>query len=475
MTSPSLTLLAGLALSGLTLAAPAFAADAGKAADYPLQETRLSGGAGSVEQFDHNAYSLPLDNLAMTKRLDFSVGNSFFRNPWVIAPSSTAARDGLGPLFNTNSCQGCHLKDGRGHPPDGDETPIALFLRLSLPAGQGDDDTLEQLGVVPVPNYGRQLQTAAIPGAEPEGRLIIEHEPRDVSLEGGETVTLQAPRYRIADPAYDALPEDLETSPRLAPPMVGLGLLSAVPEDDLLAAADPDDADGDGISGRVNHVWDERRQETVVGRFGWKAGEPSVEQQSMHAFAGDMGLTSSLAPATDCTAAQRCDEFESGGKPEVSDKVADFITFYAESLAVPMRRNMDDPTVAQGARQFNRLGCAACHTPRQQTADDASRAALAGQTIWPYSDLLLHDMGEGLADNRAEFEATGQEWRTPPLWGIGLAQTVNPRARFLHDGRAKTLEEAILWHGGEAEPARERYRKLPKSERQSVLRFLESL
>lgn len=468
MTSHFLLLLAGLALSGLTLA--------GDEADtFPVQDTPLSGGQGSVEQFDHNAYSLPLGNLAMTKRLDFSVGNSFFRNPWVVAPSSTAARDGLGPLFNTNSCQGCHLKDGRGHPPRGDESPVALFLRLSLPAEQGSEATLKQLGAVPVPSYGRQLQTAAIPGAEPEGNMVIEHEPREISLAGDETVTLQAPRYRIENPAYGPLPEDLETSPRLAPPMSGLGLLSAIPAADLQAAADPDDADGDGISGRVNHVWDARRQRTVVGRFGWKAGEPSVEQQSMHAFAGDMGLTSGLASATDCTVTQQCDDFADGGEPEVSDKIAAFITFYAESLAVPMRRDMDDPAVTQGARQFNRLGCASCHTPRQQTAKDAARPALADQSIWPYTDLLIHDMGEGLADNRAEFEASGQEWRTPPLWGIGLAQTVNPRARFLHDGRAATLEEAILWHGGEAEPARESYRQLPKDKRQSVLRFLDSL
>ncbi|SHM14089.1 di-heme oxidoredictase family protein [Vreelandella subglaciescola] len=468
MTPHVLLFLAGLSFSGLTLA--------GDDADaFPIQDTPLSGGKGSVEQFDHNAYSLPLGNLAMTKRLDFSVGNSFFRNPWVVAPASTAARDGLGPLLNTNSCQGCHLKDGRGHPPQGDESSIALFLRLSLPAKQGSEETLKQLGAVPVPHYGRQLQTAAIPGAEPEGKMVIDHEKRQVSLEGGDTVTLGAPRYRIENPAYGPLPDDLETSPRLAPPMSGLGLLSAIPEADLLAAADPDDANGDGISGRVNHVWDARSQRTVVGRFGWKAGEPSVEQQSMHAFAGDMGLTSSLAPATDCTVAQQCDDFADGGEPEVSDKIADFITFYAESLAVPMRRDMDDPAVAQGARQFNRLGCASCHTPRQQTADDAARPALAGQTIWPYTDLLLHDMGEGLADNRAEFEASGHEWRTPPLWGIGLAQTVNPRAHFLHDGRAATLEEAILWHGGEAETARNNYRSLPSEKRQRLLRFLESL
>ncbi|MBR9923995.1 MAG: c-type cytochrome [Gammaproteobacteria bacterium] len=447
-----------------------------QAAESPaIQSSPMSGGDGAVEQFDHNAYSLPLRNMSMTKRLDFSVGNSFFRNPWVVAPASTEARDGLGPLFNTNSCQGCHLKDGRGHPPMGDETPIALFLRLSLPSDQAEPETLEQRGALPVPNYGLQLQTSAIPGVQPEGKLIIEYRPREVSFADGHRVTLQEPLYSIAEPAYGELPNTLLTSPRLAPPMIGLGLLEAIPEADLMAAADPNDTDGDGISGRYNQVWDVRSGTTVMGRFGWKAGEPSIEQQSMHAFAGDMGLTSRLAPQTDCMESQGCDAFADGGTPEVSDEIADFITFYASSLAVPMRRNMDDPEVIQGAETFNALGCASCHTPRHRTASDAPRAALANQEIWPYSDLLLHDMGEALADHRSEFQADGREWRTPPLWGIGLAQTVNPRAGFLHDGRARTLEEAVLWHGGEAEAATEAYRHLPADQRAELIRFLESL
>ncbi|MGY2461271.1 di-heme oxidoreductase family protein [Vreelandella sulfidaeris] len=469
--------LSWLSLSSLLLAllmAPLHAAES-PIQDHPIQTTPMSGGDGSVEQFDHNAYSLPLGNMAMTKRLDFSVGNSFFRNPWVAAPASTEARDGLGPLLNTNSCQGCHLKDGRGHPPTEDENPIALFLRLSLPASQADSATLEQRGALPVPNYGLQLQTAAISGAQPEGKLVIDYRPREVRFADDHRVTLQEPIYSIAEPAYGELPDALQTSPRLAPPMIGLGLLEAIPEADLIAAADPDDADGDGISGRANQVWDMRSGTTVVGRFGWKAGEPSVEQQGLHAFAGDMGLTSSLVPHTDCMASQGCDDFPNGGTPEVSDDVADFVTFYASSLAVPMRRNMSDPGVKRGAERFNALGCASCHTPRQHTAEDAPRPALAGQEIWPYSDLLLHDLGEALADHRSEFKADGREWRTPPLWGIGLAQTVNPRAGFLHDGRARTLEEAILWHGGEAESATQGYRALPADQRAELIRFLESL
>ncbi|WP_456319602.1 di-heme oxidoreductase family protein [Halomonas elongata] len=464
--SPARSLLTFLILAGPGLA---------NAAPPPIQETPMTGGDGTVQQFDHNAYSLPLGNMAMTKRLDFSVGNSFFRNPWVEAPSSTEARDGLGPLINTNSCQGCHIKDGRGHPPSGDERAVSLFLRLSLPDEAADEDTLTRLGVHPVPGYGRQLQTAAISGAEPEGEMQLRYTERDVHLDDGEIVTLREPHYTIGAPAYGPLPEDLQISPRVAPPMIGLGLLETLPAAALEAAADPDDADGDGISGRINRVWDKRRGETVIGRFGWKAGEPSIEQQSLEAFAGDMGLTSNLVPGTDCTPSQACDRYPDGGTPEVSDKIARFVTFYAGSLAVPARRDMDDPRVRAGAETFNEIGCAACHTPRQQTPPDTERAALAGQTIWPYSDLLLHDMGEALADGRPEFEASGREWRTSPLWGVGLAQAVNPRAGFLHDGRARTLEEAILWHGGEADTSAAAYRALPAERRHELIRFLESL
>ncbi|WP_227370788.1 di-heme oxidoredictase family protein [Halomonas sp. M20] len=459
---------ASICLLGLTTSAAA--------KEYPLQDTPKSAGGGTVKQFDHNAYSLPLDNQSMTKRLDFSVGNSFFRNPWVEAPASTEARDGLGPLFNTNSCQGCHIKDGRGHPPAPGETPVSLFLRLSVPAAPKEDaELLERQGVKPAPVYGTQLQNAALPGVEPEANMVVDYIERNMSLEDGATVSLRVPEYRIENSNYGPLPDDLLTSPRVAPPMIGLGLLEAISEEDLLVNADPEDANGDGISGRPNNAWNRATNTLQMGRFGWKAGEVSIKQQSLGAFAGDMGLTSSLNLATDCDPKQRCDETPHGGEPEVSDKIANFITFYASSLAVPARRDMDDPAVQAGARKFNDLGCAGCHTPRHQTAEVEGRPELSDQAIWPYTDMLLHDMGEELADGRPEFKASGQEWRTPPLWGVGLAQTVNPRAGFLHDGRARTLEEAILWHGGEAKSAKEQYRHLPAEERETLLRFLESL
>ncbi|SFM38405.1 di-heme oxidoreductase family protein [Marinobacter zhejiangensis] len=459
-----------IASAVLTLSGPS------AASDYPIQDNDLSGGQGTVHQFDHNAYSLPLANQSMTRRLDFSVGNSFFRNPWVVAPASTDARDGLGPLFNTNSCQGCHIKDGRGHPQDHHGPSVSLFLRLAVPADpEQDAEVLKRHGFLPAPVYGSQLQTAAIPGVLPEAELEVTWQERTVALNDGTEVSLRVPSYHINNPNYGPLPENLLTSPRMAPPMTGLGLLQAIPEAALMANADPHDEDGDGISGKANQVWDKAEQRTALGRFGWKAAEPNIHQQSLGAFAGDMGLTSSLNPATDCTEAQNCHQLPDGGTPEVSDKVAGFVTFYASSLAVPARRNLNTPEVSRGARLFNDSGCAACHTPRYQTGTVADRPELSNQTIWPYTDLLLHDMGEGLADGRGEFLADGREWRTPPLWGLGLAQTVLPRTGFLHDGRARTLEEAIIWHGGEAQPANDRYRAMPAPDRVALLRFLESL
>lgn len=444
---------------------------------YPIQTTPHSGGQGSVSQSDHNAYSLPQSNMAMSERLNFSVGNSFFRNPWVIAPASTDARDGLGPLFNTNSCQGCHIKDGRGHPHEPGEVPVSIFLRLAV---EGDAElnaeTMRQYGFIPAPVYGTQLQTAAIPGMEPEADLLLEWTLHQETLADGTVVELREPVFTIENPRYGPLPEGLLVSPRVAPPMIGLGLIGAIPAAAILAAEDPDDLNGDGISGRANRVWDKATQTSgVLGRFGLKAAEPNIKQQSLGAFAGDMGLTSSLAPHTDCTPEQNCERFPDGGEIEVSDKIANFVSFYAASLAVPERRNMDAPDVQAGAVLFNDMGCAACHTPRHVTGHAEGRPDLSEQEIWPYSDLLLHDMGEGLADHRPEFLADGREWRTSPLWGVGLAQQVNPRAGFLHDARARTLEEAILWHGGEAEAAQQAYRALNATDRNAVIKFLESL
>lgn len=465
-----------LTLSLISLALLPFSLQAETHAGFPLQTSPDSGGEGTVQQADTNAYSLPQGNLSMTKRLDFSVGNSFFRNPWVEAPASTDARDGLGPLFNTNSCQGCHIKDGRGHPPGVDEPPVSMFLRLAVPADpEQDADLLRMHGFKPAPVYGSQLQTSSLPAAKPEADLRIEWQPVEETLADGTVVELRKPVYHIDNPNYGPMPEDLLISPRVAPQMIGMGLIEAIPDEQINALADPEDADNDGISGKRNQVWDLATEQTVPGRFGWKSGEPSVRQQSMGAFAGDMGLTSSLKPATDCTPEQECDRFTHGGEPEVSDKVADFVTFYAKSLAVPARRNMDNASVQRGAELFNETGCAACHTPRHTTGEVADRPDLSNQTIWPYTDLLLHDMGHRLADGRSEFLADGYEWRTPPLWGIGLAQVVNPQSGFLHDGRARTPEEAILWHGGEAQPAADSYRQMPADERKALIDFLNSL
>ncbi|WP_028239716.1 di-heme oxidoreductase family protein [Stutzerimonas azotifigens] len=437
----------------------------------------LSGGGTTVMQSDHNAFSLPSANLSPLRRLDFSVGNSFFRNPWVIAPTTTTARDGLGPLMNTNACQNCHIKDGRGHPPGPDATSsVSMLVRLSQPAGAQQAALIERLGSLPDPVYGAQLQDMAIPGVQPEARIRVHYSPRLVTLADGTEIELRAPRLQIDRLGYGALADSTQFSARVAPPMIGLGLLEAIPEEAILANADPDDADGDGISGRPNLVWDHERQATVLGRFGWKAGLPSLRQQNAQAFAIDMGLTNVLFERDDCTEHQTaCLAAVNGGEPEVSDKLLDAVTFYSRHLGVPARRQVDDPQVLQGKALFHQAGCAGCHTPSFTTAADAVDPELANQVIRPYSDLLLHDMGEGLADNRPEFQASGREWRTPPLWGIGLTQVVSGHTQFLHDGRARNLLEAILWHGGEAERARQQVVGFDAEQRAALLAFLESL
>jgi CxxC motif-containing protein (DUF1111 family) len=448
----------------------------------------LSGGSATNRgTLNRNAFSQPSANLSFEQRADFFVGNGLFRRNWVIAPSSTQGADGLGPLYNARGCQGCHLKDGRGHPPAGPhDSAVSMFLRLSVPPRDHAERVLlenHRANVVAEPTYGGQLQDLAIPGHKPEGRMVIDYTEVPVALAGGAVAHLRAPSYKIADLGYGPLHPQVMMSPRVAPPMIGLGLLEAVAEEDILAHADPADADGDGISGRPNRVWSAEQGEVALGRFGWKAGEPTLNQQGGHAMAGDVGVGNPTASAAwgDCTAAQvACRAASNGNSPqsdglEAPKEVMDQILFYARNLAVPGRRAADDPTVLRGKQLFYQSGCTGCHVPKLATRRDWPVPALAGQLIWPYTDLLLHDMGEGLADRRPEGLADGQEWRTPPLWGIGLTETVNGHTFFLHDGRARNLTEAILWHGGEAQVARDAFAGMSKADREALLAFLNSL
>lgn len=438
------------------------------------------GGDATVTATGVNAFSLPSANMSPSRRVNFTVGNSFFRNPWVSAPSSTTARDGLGPLFNTNACQNCHIKDGRGHPPStDDENSVSMLVRLSIPAHAGDEEQLQKHGVVTEPTYGEQLQIMAIQGHKPEGRVRIDYREEPVTLADGTIIQLRHPTLSITDLGYGPLHPDTMFSARVAPPMIGLGLLEAISEADLLANEDIDDKDQDGISGKANRVWNRDLGTTTMGRFGWKAGQATLNLQNTAAFAGDMGLTSALNAHDDCTEKQvDCKKAVNGNDAngrEVSDKILANVLFYSRNLGVPARRNVKDPDVIAGEKLFHDSGCAKCHTPSFITRADAAEPELANQVIFPYTDLLLHDMGEGLADNRPDFLASGSEWRTPPLWGIGLTQAVNGHTQFLHDGRARNVLEAILWHEGEAKQSKESVKNMSKTERDALIKFIESL
>lgn len=434
-----------------------------------ILNTRL-GGDTTAFTVNRNAFSLSTRNLSNIERRTFEVGDSFFNQNWVTAPASTEARDGLGPIFNAQSCSSCHTLDGRAKPPeDADDPERGLLFRLSVP---GTDNRGAPLGE---PVYGGQLQDRAILSVPAEGRFVIDYQEIEGSYADGTAYTLVKPRYSFADLAFGQMHPDVMVSPRIAPVVFGMGLLEAIPDAHILALADPDDDDGDGISGRPNMVWDARQGIVALGRFGWKANVPTVEQQIAGAFHGDIGITSWLFPDENCPAEQTaCQSAPNGGSPEIPEERLGKVVFYNRTLAVPAMRDVDDPQVRQGAELFLKAGCAACHTPSHTTGEHPI-PALSGQTIFPYTDLLLHDMGEGLADGRPDFLANGQEWRTPPLWGIGLVEAVNKHTRFLHDGRARSMAEAILWHGGEGLAAREAFRSMSQEEREALLRFLEAL
>ncbi|WP_082496427.1 di-heme oxidoredictase family protein [Aminobacter sp. DSM 101952] len=453
----------------------------------PEQFERMQGGAGTSEKrVNQDAFSHSSANITFEEEGTFKLGNGMFRKLWVSSPSSTQASDGLGPLFNARACQSCHLKDGRGHPPEGNADATSMFLRLARGAETEEEKAaLADRKVLnfPDPTYGGQFQDLAVPGLKGEGRMVISYQEIPVELADGTKLSLRKPSYSVSDLAYGAMNPGTTLSPRVTPQMIGLGLVEQIHPADILANADPDDRDGDGISGKPSILRDGKSGELTLGRFGWKAQTPSIRQQSADAFAGDIGISTPDVPHHwgDCTKAQGgCLAMPNGvqdrlGPAEAPDPIMDLVTFYSQNLAVPARRDIDKPEVLRGKQMFYEAGCASCHTPKFVTRRDTPNKAQAFQLVWPYSDFLLHDMGDGLADGQQVGDATGSEWRTPPLWGIGLTQTVNGHTFFLHDGRARNLTEAILWHGGEGQAARDRFAALPAPDRDALIKFLESL
>jgi CxxC motif-containing protein (DUF1111 family) len=434
-----------------------------------------------------NAYGHALTDLHREHWDDLRAGKAIFIATWVPAGGAEAerlargpaaqVREGLGPLFNATSCQGCHFKDGRGRPPPdlrrSEETHDAAelspagpprLLRIGLVGDQGQ--------LLPEPSYGLQLQDRALPGHRPEGSFAALAVPQQGRYADGAPFHLEAPRPILQNVRGEPLHAEAALSLRLPPSLIGLGLLEAVTEAMIVELADPDDDDRDGISGRAA-----RLSANALGRFGWKASQPSLRAQNAAALREDLGVSTSLAPEHACTAPVRADCAASmtPGTPELSDAELEQLTRYLRLLEPPVRRDVAAPPVQRGERLFSSLGCAKCHRPSLQTGDVADLPELSRRPIEPYSDLLLHDMGDGLADGRPEGGASGREWRTAPLWGLGLLAAVSGEVHLLHDGRARTVEEAILWHGGEAAAARENFRRAAAAERAALLAFLASL
>ncbi|MCU1742386.1 di-heme oxidoredictase family protein [Pseudomonas sp. 20P_3.2_Bac5] len=418
---------------------------------------------------DREAFAQPLAGMDDEAQLErFFRGRGLFRQAWVVAPSRDEAVDGLGPLYNRITCIACHPKNGRGQAPINEHSPMrTMLVRLSLPGRDAHG------GPQPHPAYGDQLNELGIPGVRGEGRAQILWQEKQVTLSAGETVNLRRPQLKFSELAYGPL-GDIRTSARVGTPVFGLGLLETVSASTLQRMAD--ERKPDGVRGRVNKVWSVERQRLEVGRFGLKANQPSLNQQIASALHGDMGLTSSLYPQENCAPQQSaCKQAVSGGQPEVDGMQLSELHFYLSHLAPPPRRDRDTPAVKRGERLFAEAGCTLCHRPQLTTGVHPDYKTLSGRKIEPYTDLLLHDMGEGLADGRDDYLASGREWRTPPLWGVGLIEQINPGAGYLHDGRARSLTEAVLWHGGEAAVARQRFAALSAEDRGALLGFLKSL
>lgn len=423
-----------------------------------------SGGKQTTFNSGSSAFGQPFSNLGTLKENLHGFGDGSFSA--VFNSDKTQRNHGLGPIFNNQSCGSCHIADGRGKAPNAGESLSSLLLRISI-SGENAYG-----GPNPVPGFGGQLQQRGIFGIAPEANVSVSYTENSFQFNDGETYSLRQPKFTITNP-YIPLPADLMVSARMATPVFGLGLLEAIEESSILLKADESDADGDGISGKPNYAYDVQSKTYKLGRFGWKAAQTTIIQQSAGAYVEDMGITNMIFQSESSYGQSQYDNSEKGY--ELGDSTLYAVAYYIKTLCVPGRRDAKNADVLNGKKLFSSMGCAKCHTPMQQTATDVVFPELSNQTIFPYTDLLLHDMGSDLADNRPDNKATGNEWRTSPLWGIGLTGTVNGHNNFLHDGRARNLTEAILWHGGEAEAAKNNFKNAGKADRAAILRFLNSL
>lgn len=429
-----------------------------------ISEEYFSGGQTTVFNSGSTAFEQPSTNCNSAELIMHADGDAAFEATFVTAPAPVSS--GLGPIFNQNACNSCHPRNGRSAAPSSGNDLQGLLFRLSQNGVDANG------GPIPLTGFGGQLQTKAIFGYQPEAKVDISYIEQLNQFINGETYSLRQPQYAFYD-SYIPMPATYNYSPRIAPPVFGLGLLEAVSENEILSYADVNDTNGDGISGKPNYVYDHITQQIKLGRFGWKASEPTLYQQAAKAYNGDMGITSPYFALENSFGQQQNDTITDD--PEVDDYKVVLTAFYTQSLAVPARRNVEDEIVKRGKNIFTAANCNGCHRMQMQTGINPNVPSVNNQNIRPYTDMLLHDMGPSLADNMFVFNANGQEWRTPPLWGIGLTKVVNGHSNFLHDGRARNLLEAIMWHGGEAEASKNYIKNLTKEDREALLQFLESL
>lgn len=438
-----------------------------KSAAFPEDgyDDRLSGGSFTTLDASTQAFKQAIDGLSERQERVHTIGDGTFDQVFVAAPAPHFG--GLGPIFNNIACINCHRNDGGGFPSTGSSNSGMLF-RISVP---GQD---EHGGPLAASGFGLQIQDQALLGTAPEASATISYTDLPTTYPDGTVVTLRKPAYALTNP-YIALPGSYMLSPRLAPKLVGMGLLENIPESTILSFVDAGDQNGDGITGKANYVYDPQTGRTKIGRFGLKANTATLLVQVATAYQQDMGVTS--YPTAQESAYGQVQWTPSSGdvEPELIDSLLNYVTFYVQTLAVPARRNVLDSTNKRGAVLFNQVNCSGCHRPTMYTGVNTA-INLSSQRIHPYTDLLVHDMGDGLSDGRPDFLATGNEWRTPPLWGLGmLAKTNGGSAYFLHDGRARSIEEAILWHDGEAAKSRQQFMQLSKADRSALLKFLGSL